>query len=630
MFWVGWFLLSGFALLLCPYLIGDAESLWKPGGSSVILAHVMTHFFASFTLLSVFLWRKTLQVSDIVGTIGVALAAMYFALLMVPVVNYSRAVLFGGTAVLVLSYVAAAIWARTRASLSILIGLTLSLALLFPTASILASIDQDAALGEENPPITRSELISSSHHTLRATYYDELIATDEMRPAAIAAIDSDYLLVTGAGRLYLIRPVRERDSLGVTELDLRVPINREAFVRAVGEGVDTRLFRATDMLVETRRDSVRILVSHQYWISSRECFVLRVSAATTSREMFPGFGAEPGWRTLYETTPCLNLKSGERGLVFAGHQSGGRLASLREGEFLLTVGDFEFDGWNADRMLSQDSTSDYGKVLSIGSGQGSRLYSKGHRNPQGLHIDAEGRIWSTEHGPEGGDELNLIFEGGNYGWPLTTYGTEYAMDKWPAASPDPRGFTEPVFAWIPSIGVSNLISVSGSLFERWQGDLLVASLRAKTLFRVKTIEGRVVYVEPIALDGRIRDLAEGPTGQILLVLDRGTLVLMSKADLDTSGAAIFARQCSGCHQVANESESGIGPDLEGLYERSIAGDGEFEYSETLREMPGIWTASRLDEFLANPEAFAPSNNMSWSATLSVEERRALIAYLRSL
>ena len=119
----------------------------------------------------------------------------------------------------------------------------------------------------------------------------------------------------------------------------------------------------------------------------------------------------------------------------------------------------------------------------------------GHSNPQGLTIDSLGRIWETEHGPQGGDELNMLVKGSDYGYPSHTYGTEYGSVTWPPtdSSSGQMNSIRPVFAWVPSIGISEIVAVDDSAFERWRGDVSITSLRGKSLWRTRLEGQRVVY-----------------------------------------------------------------------------------------------------------------------------------------
>src|SRR5262249_6612943 len=138
------------------------------------------------------------------------------------------------------------------------------------------------------------------------------------------------------------------------------------------------------------------------------------------------------WQTVFESAPCVPIEFEGRPPTFIGLQVGGRLAVVGDDKLLLTLGDNGLDGWNAPWSMPQDPTTSYGKTILIDlAKRTSRIYTLGHRNPQGLAVDAAGKLWLTEHGPQGGDELNLLTDGSNYGSPLVTYGVEYGTHSWP-------------------------------------------------------------------------------------------------------------------------------------------------------------------------------------------------------
>jgi cytochrome c2 len=300
---------------------------------------------------------------------------------------------------------------------------------------------------------------------------------------------------------------------------------------------------------------------------------------------------------------------------------------------LLSVGEFGFDGVASVEALSQDRATSYGKTVTINIANGrAALFTIGHRNPQGLYIDHAGTIWSTEHGPQGGDKLNRLVRGANYGWPYATYGTDYGTFTWPLNKPESewRDYQDPVFAWVPSIAVSNLLVVEQGLFSRWRGDLLIASLKAKTLFRAHVKDGHVLYFESIFIGSRIRDLIEGHDGRILLWTDDDTLISISP-NADTTGEALFAEKCSGCHQATAISGNRIGPNLSGVVGRRIASlEGYPDYSPALRRWDGVWTDNRLDAFLKEPTVACPGTHMDMAGVANDNERSAVIGYLRTL
>lgn len=346
------------------------------------------------------------------------------------------------------------------------------------------------------------------------------------RDGGIDNLGEGLVVATGTGALFLLD-----EAFNIQRMTTAIPLNRDAFVRDTQEmtGFSNNWFGVKDILMvedvsdTDTPDTVHLFASHHHWDADAGCHTLRVSQATFRRQEITTEQAE--WKTVFETYPCLEVDENLKH-PFAGHEAGGRMVQLSDDALLLSVGYQGHDGVSG-RNLPQDSSNAYGKMIRINLEEGtSALYSLGHRNPQGLHVDSQGRIWSTEHGPKGGDELNLIREGVNYGWPNVSYGTDYGSYAWPLSNEQGRhaGFTAPVYAWVPSIGVSQMISVQNNLFERWQGDLIVSSLKAKKLFRLRVREGRVVFAEPIHIGMRIRDLVEMRSGAIVLKTDTGTFV----------------------------------------------------------------------------------------------------------
>jgi cytochrome c2 len=311
-------------------------------------------------------------------------------------------------------------------------------------------------------------------------------------------------------------------------------------------------------------------------------------------------------------------------------QVGGRLAALGENRLLLTVGDQQFDGWFGTPNYVEDPRASYGKtvLLDLANGTAS-IFTTGHRNAQGLVVDSSGRIWETEHGPMGGDELNLLRQGQNYGWPNHTYGTEYGSVTWPLNEQHlgPANYVRPIYAWVPSIGISNLVAVRDSAFERWRNDLLIASLREKELWRVRVEEGRVVYAEPILIGERIRDITTGGRGEFILWTDQETIVRLTPARGLDKGAESFVLNCGSCHGL---EVHGIGPRLGSVVGRSVASEPGFDYSSPLRRFGGKWTPERLNGFLTRPDSAVPGTAMRFDGVSDSATRSAIIAYLRSV
>ncbi len=212
---------------------------------------------------------------------------------------------------------------------------------------------------------------------------------------------------------------------------------------------------------------------------------------------------------------------------------GGRMVFLGDGTLLITTGDgFDY------REQAQNLNALLGKVVRINddgsippdnpfSGQAETeaiVFSYGHRNPQGMVLDAStGRIFLHEHGPRGGDELNLIEAGGNYGWPMVTYGIDY-NGAYVSPYSELPGITSPLKYWVPSIGPSGLAIYTGELFPEWHGDLFVGALVNEDVRRLK-LENGVVVTEEILfaeLGERIRDIRVDAAGFIYLLTDSPT------------------------------------------------------------------------------------------------------------
>jgi len=202
---------------------------------------------------------------------------------------------------------------------------------------------------------------------------------------------------------------------------------------------------------------------------------------------------------------------------------GGRMVFLADGTLLLTTGDgFDY------REAAQDVDNGLGKVLRMrddGSPADDNpfpgapfVYCYGLRNPQGLAVSKGGDVWLHEHGPRGGDELNRIVAGRNYGWPAVTYGVDYSgamispYTEWP-------GMEQPVHQWTPSIAPSGLTVYEASLFSDWQGDLLLGALVAHEVRRIDLEGGRVAGEESLFSDlkARIRDIRVGPEGALYVL-----------------------------------------------------------------------------------------------------------------
>jgi glucose/arabinose dehydrogenase len=216
----------------------------------------------------------------------------------------------------------------------------------------------------------------------------------------------------------------------------------------------------------------------------------------------------------------------------SGHY-GSRLTFARDGRLFVTLGERQ-----QFRDEAQNLESDLGKVVRIESDgkvpadnpfvgkQGVRpeIWSYGHRNVQGAAIHPQtGELWTDEHGPKGGDELNVTRAGRNYGWPVITYGREYSGGKVSDSTSKP-GMEQPVHYWVPSIAASGLLFYTGDVFPKWRGNAFVGDMKNGSVARLE-LDGEKVVREERLLEGklntRVRDIEQGPDGAIYLLVGDG-------------------------------------------------------------------------------------------------------------
>jgi len=523
--------------------------------------------------------------------------------------------------------------------------------ILFAAAFLAAGLYKAFGPEPKTPVRTTHVYVNSAFYNLDAVVYEGRIQKPAARGGGLSPFADRFVLATGDGHLYVLKWAPKSDDLEVTPLALRVPANGEEFARAVGlpyqqprdglqggeaigSQVETFRFRVTDILVQDQGDNVRILAAHHYWKNDQRCYVLRVSMTTGTQQAFLSGGSDFRWKTIFESKPCMPIEGDlrERAAPFEGNLTGGRLALVDPHTVLFTVGFHGFDGVFAKQAYGQDPAISWGTTVLIHIDDAtSETFTIGHRNEQGLYIDAKGSIWETEHGPQGGDELNLLVKGANYGWPLVSYGTDYGTLAWPMSKTQGRhdGYQEPMFAWVPSIGISNLTSVQKDLFPIWKDDLLIGSLREESLFRMRIKENRVIFVEPIRIGRRIRDVIEADDGRIVMWTDDAAIVSLKPA-AGNSQEQLFATNCGGCHKVMDGKAHVIGPDLFGVVGREIASaDGYTEYSAALKGQSGTWTEERLDRFLTNPQLAVPGTYMGFQGISDPKVRAAIIAFLKS-
>jgi len=224
---------------------------------------------------------------------------------------------------------------------------------------------------------------------------------------------------------------------------------------------------------------------------------------------------------------------------------GSRLVFDKDGYLFITLGD------RGDKDRAQDLDDHAGSLIRLHDDgrvpadnpfvgrEDARpeIYSYGHRNMQGAALHPlTGRLWTHEHGPQGGDEINIPAPGVNHGWPVITYGVNYVIGTQIGEGTHKPGMAQPIHYWVPSIAPSGMAFYTGEAFPDWQGNLLVGSLKFQQLVRLQLDGDRIVHEERMLTDkfGRIRDVRQGPDGLVYLLTDAddGKLIRLLPADAD--------------------------------------------------------------------------------------------------
>jgi glucose/arabinose dehydrogenase len=226
----------------------------------------------------------------------------------------------------------------------------------------------------------------------------------------------------------------------------------------------------------------------------------------------------------------------------ASHHFGSRLVFDRQGFLFITLGD------RGEMARAQQLGDHAGSVIRLHddgrvpgdnpfvgkAGARPDIFTYGNRNIQGAALNPQsGEVWAHEHGPQGGDEINIIRAGQNYGWPVITHGRNYVIGTQIGEGTERAGVAPPLWQWTPSIAPSGMTFYSGSAFPKWRNNLFVGALRGQMLVRLQVDGNRIVKEERLLENalGRIRDVREGPDGLLYLLIDsqQGRLVRLAPA-----------------------------------------------------------------------------------------------------
>lgn len=292
--------------------------------------------------------------------------------------------------------------------------------------------------------------------------------------------------------------------------------DREGFLYHVSNGTKSQIMGVPEVDARGQGGLLDVLVPRDFKTSG-EIFL------TMSREVKGGAGTaliratlSQDVRRITHTQVLLQVPGSDSGRHF-----GSRIREAADGSIFLTSGE------RGDRDSAQDRSNLQGSILRLNRdgtpfdgnpfldqpGLQPEIWSYGHRNPQGLALDGAGQVWAVEHGAKGGDEVNRIKKGANYGWPVISYGRNYSGTRIGIGTAQ-DGMEQPAFYWDPSIAPSGMMIYSGKLWPEWTGDIFVGSLKFDYVARLdgSPLEEQEQLRHDVT--GRVRDIREAPDGSI--------------------------------------------------------------------------------------------------------------------
>lgn len=438
---------------------------------------------------------------------------------------------------------------------------------------------------------------------------------------ALTVAEGQLLILDRFGGIYVFRD-EKLERLNYGEFPNRL---REYLLNSKNPSLNSAFMRAYSIAYD--KTASRIYVGYTKFVNS-EANRFAISAIPVNKVTLEATGK---WETIFESQ---NFSS-----KLPSHGGGGKIL-INKNKLYFSIGYYNVDGFPGENLINgklvlpaQDNKSQSGKIFEIDlQTKIAKMKSWGHRNVQGLTMTESGSLLATEHGPQGGDEVNLIEDGQNYGWPFQSHGTRYGTYDfdWPEGSvPDNQRIIDPVYAFVPSIGISPIHSIV-NFHKRWEGDLLVGSLKAQSLFRLKFKDGRIIFSEPIWIGHRIRDMAEMQQKIVLLTDDSYLIVLTVEGDLlkkNSKNAGYNFKpkinRCLMCHHFEQSTPSSLAPSLSNILDRKIATDSFTKYSDALRSKSGKWDRENLTRYIANPASFAPGTTMP-SLGLSQSEVKEIV------
>jgi len=488
-------------------------------------------------------------------------------------------------------------------------------------------------------------------------YSNQTDISDRVRPGGsgggLTSFGNAVLLVSWDGQIFSARSSDE-----IKKTNIVAPDNGySAYQRAAKSerfkdlNHNFGLFRYNDILFYESGNNRGLALSYTEFDSTDNCYrntVANLPITSDIQSVTQLSATADDWDILYRTKPCLPFKKMLTALN--GGAAGGRLAFDPPSTLYVGSGDYHWDGVYARKAIAQDPEAEYGKIIGVNLESGKHhIVASGVRNPKEVVLDEKGSLWIVEHGFRGGDELNRIEEGKNYGWPVETLGTQYSKLPVPGSTSQSYGrhenFAEPTFAWLPSVAISNLTLIDG-FHESWKGDLMMGSLKSKSLFRIRIKKNRVLFSEQINIGERIRYVHQHTDGRLVLWTDSEKLIFLTGEPFTNNVVDDYLVEkiedeqlrrkikttintCRKCHSL-NPGDNANAPSLALIFNSEISSTNFKSYSAGLKAKQGFWTRKNLKQFLRDPEKFAPGTKMPDTGIHNETTLEELVNFMEAL
>jgi cytochrome c2 len=461
------------------------------------------------------------------------------------------------------------------------------------TKNIISNVGESSTLSPELPSYLRAKVINTSYFPLSIRQSSFLEVGDRRISSTTALNNESFLLFLNDGTVYFSK---------ITEKELSLVSN--LYPSNYPENALRKVFRS-QLSCETNSLYTTILKQNE---DETGHFVVQKSFVDCQGKLTRLGVTE----SLYESEAISLEKLG------SGYQGGGAL--LLDGQSLyFSIGFSDLVGTKSDVLesVALEENNIYGKTFKIDLQSGDiDLFTKGHRNLQDLTL-LKDDVVSIEHGPQGGDELNILAAGTSYGWPEKTFGTIYGAFRWHNNFRKnlSKNSINPIYAFVPSIAPSSVLSTEGTFLDG-RFDLVIGGLKSQSIFLTKLNQDRVIYIEPVFLGLRVRDI-EAIGDRLLIVTDEGYLLFVEideiqhLADVNTDRRHYRhgeLKVCSGCHSFES-GVNGIGPSLNDIFGRKVGKYPNFSYTSNLAGSRAEWDKALLQEYILNPNKVYPGTDM---------------------